>query len=183
MLNTDSKTLKNDEPGHKNQSKMKSWSKRLVIELSEFVQASSKLSWWVAGSGLERYNVTQLTVNNLLEHTVDMTEPCSKWTHLLQVLQPLQLQLGLQENKKAQECNMLLGFFFVFCCEQENSWKKKRKGWSDRTAVLFWRFQRCKLRLQKGCCERKRFPFGFVPFDKKNTHHFIRECTHGIPFW
>lgn len=37
-----------------------------------------------------------------------MTEPCSKWTHLLQVLQPLQLQLGLQENKKAQECDMLV---------------------------------------------------------------------------
>lgn len=69
-----------------------------------------------------------------LEHTVDMTEPCSNWTHLLQVLQPLQLQLGLQENKKAEECNMLLFFH-----EQEEG--------EDRIVVLFANVQSSRQKL------------------------------------
>lgn len=73
-----------------------------------------------------------------------MTEPCSKWTHLLQVLQPLQLQLGLQENKKAQELNMLL--FFVM--NRKTLRKRREKSEDKMMAVLF---------LQRGCCERKGF--------------------------
>lgn len=56
-----------------------------------------------------------------------MTEPCSKLTHLLQVLQPLQLQLGLQENKKAQECNMLL-FYCFFVVNRKTLGKRREKG-------------------------------------------------------
>lgn len=62
------------------------------------------VSCWIGVSAIHCHSVT---VDDYKEHVGDMTEPCSKWTHLLQVLQPLQLQLGLQENKKAQGCNML----------------------------------------------------------------------------
>lgn len=83
------------------------------------------MSCWIRVREIQCHSANS---KQLLEHTVDMTEPCSKWTHLLQVLQPLQLQLGLQENKKAQECNMLLVFFLFFAVNRKTLGKRREKG-------------------------------------------------------
>lgn len=145
----------------KNQSKWKAeakvsdWTEWVCVVIASKLQALL-VSCWIRVREIYCHPV------DIYKGQIDMTEPCSKWTHLLQVLQPLQLQLGLQENKKAQGFNMLL---FVSWTGKFLEKRRDEERSEDSLAVLFYQSHRSRLMLWRGCKERKCSVFVYTLID------------------
>lgn len=176
--NTDSKTLKMTNQD-KNQSKWKAEAK--VSDWTEWVcePIASKLQALLVSCQIRVRGTASLSYRRQLKEHRGYDWAMLKWTHLLQVLQPLQLQLGLQENKKAQEFNMLLFFFLM----NRKTCRKRREKGEDKTGSVF---------LQKGCCERKRFlrkkkkkksPIWFIPLSTEYSPFQLWMHSWDTFFW